>query len=60
MVDHVQITNSHSRTWSPCGTATLVTRWPDLELVPDQEIPFHPNISFRGSHELWVSGRRCA
>jgi cytochrome P450 len=33
----------------------LVTRWPDLELVPGQEIPFHPNISFRGPLELWVS-----
>ena len=25
----------------------LVTRWPELRLEP-QEIPFHPNISFRG------------
>ncbi len=32
----------------------LVSRWPDLELAPDQQIPFHPNISFRGPLELWV------
>ena len=32
----------------------LVTRWPELRLEP-QEIPFHPNISFRGPLELWVS-----
>ena len=31
-----------------------MTRWPDLELVADQAIPFHPNISFRGPLELWV------
>ena len=32
----------------------LVTRWPELRLE-QQEIPFHPNISFRGPLELWVS-----
>jgi cytochrome P450 len=32
----------------------LLTRWPELRLV-EQEIPFHPNISFRGPLELWVS-----
>jgi cytochrome P450 len=32
----------------------LMTRWPDLELTPGQEIPFHPNISFRGPLALWV------
>ncbi len=32
----------------------LVTRWPQLRLEA-QEIPFHPNISFRGPLELWVS-----
>jgi cytochrome P450 len=33
----------------------LLDRWPELALVPGQEIPFHPNISFRGPLELWVS-----
>ena len=32
----------------------LLDRWPGLELVEDQEIPFHPNISFRGPLELWA------
>ena len=32
----------------------LSRRFPRLRLVPDQEIPFHPNISFRGPLALWV------
>ena len=32
----------------------LTARWPELRLVEDQEIPFHPNISFRGPLQLWV------
>jgi cytochrome P450 len=35
--------------------AALMDRWPELRLVEDQAIPFHPNISFRGPMELWVS-----
>jgi hypothetical protein len=35
--------------------AALATRWPDLRLVPDQELTFHPNISFRGPQQLWVT-----
>jgi cytochrome P450 len=35
--------------------AGLMDRWPELRLVEDQTIPFHPNISFRGPMELWVS-----
>ncbi|MFZ0385643.1 MAG: cytochrome P450 [Solirubrobacteraceae bacterium] len=33
----------------------LTSRFPNLELVGDQEVPFHPNISFRGPQSLWVS-----
>jgi cytochrome P450 len=33
----------------------LSARWPGLRLVPGQEIPFHPNISFRGPLALWVT-----
>jgi cytochrome P450 len=33
----------------------LTTRWPELRLVEGQEIPFHPNISFRGPLELWAN-----
>ena len=32
----------------------LAERFPRLRLVPDQEIPFHPNISFRGPLALLV------
>ena len=32
----------------------LATRFPGLRLVDGQQIPFHPNISFRGPLELWV------
>ena len=34
--------------------AGLMDRWPELRLVGEQTIPFHPNISFRGPLELWV------
>jgi cytochrome P450 len=33
----------------------LATRFPGLRLVPDQELTFHPNISFRGPQQLWVT-----
>jgi cytochrome P450 len=33
----------------------LTQRYPQLELVPDQQIAFHPNISFRGPQSLWVT-----
>ena len=33
----------------------LIERWPELRLVEDQTIPFHPNISFRGPLELWAT-----
>jgi len=37
----------------------LTTRFPDLQLVPAQELTFHPNISFRGPQALWATaGRR--
>jgi cytochrome P450 len=32
----------------------LTQRFPGLRLVQEQEISFHPNISFRGPHSLWV------
>jgi cytochrome P450 len=35
--------------------AGLIERWPDLRLVEEQQIPFHPNISFRGPMELWAT-----
>jgi cytochrome P450 len=38
----------------------LVSRFPDLRLVPDQVLDFQPNISFRGPKELWVERTRSA
>ena len=32
----------------------LTRRFPELRLLPDQELSFHPNISFRGPQQLWV------
>jgi hypothetical protein len=32
----------------------LTGRFPRLRLVDDQELSFHPNISFRGPQSLWV------
>jgi cytochrome P450 len=27
---------------------------PDLDLLPDQQLSFEPNIAFRGPRELWL------
>jgi cytochrome P450 len=35
----------------------LSRRFPRLRLVPGRDIPFHPNISFRGPLSLWVDAR---
>jgi cytochrome P450 len=35
----------------------LASRWPSLELVADQRLTYHPNISFRGPLHLWVTER---
>jgi cytochrome P450 len=32
----------------------LTGRFPRLSLVPDQDVPYHANISFRGPQALWV------
>jgi cytochrome P450 len=34
--------------------AALIRAFPRLRLVPDQQLTFHPNISFRGPQALWV------
>ena len=36
----------------------LTRRFPDLRLMPDQELSFQPNISFRGPQQLWVTTAR--
>ena len=35
----------------------LLRRFPGLRLVPGQDVPYHPNISFRGPQALWVSAQ---
>jgi cytochrome P450 len=32
----------------------LTRRYPGLRLVEGQDVPYHPNISFRGPQSLWV------
>jgi len=32
----------------------LTDRFPGLQLMPNQRLTFHPNISFRGPQELWA------
>jgi cytochrome P450 len=36
----------------------LTRRYLDLRLAADQELTFHPNISFRGPQQLWVTTSR--
>jgi cytochrome P450 len=36
----------------------LTRRYPDLRLAAGQELAFHPNISFRGPQQLWVTTSR--
>ena len=36
------------------ATEALAEGFPNLRLIPDQEVAFHPNISFRGPQALWV------
>lgn len=35
----------------------LTNRFPNLRLVPEQMLTFHPNISFRGPQALWADAR---
>jgi cytochrome P450 len=36
----------------------LTRRYLDLRVAADQELTFHPNISFRGPQQLWVTTSR--
>jgi cytochrome P450 len=33
----------------------LAKRFPNLQLIPGEELTFHPNISFRGPQTLWAT-----
>jgi cytochrome P450 len=39
-----------------CALEELTSRFPGLRLL-EHDIPFHPNISFRGPLSLWVDPR---
>jgi cytochrome P450 len=51
---HFCIGSALGRLEASLALAELTRRFPALRLL-DQEIPFHPNISFRGPQALWVA-----
>ena len=52
---HFCIGSALGRLEATLALEELTRRFPDLSLAPaDQEISFHPNISFRGPQILWV------
>jgi cytochrome P450 len=51
---HFCIGSALGRLEAALALEELTTRFPRLELMPGQDIPFHPNISFRGPQALWV------
>jgi cytochrome P450 len=53
---HFCIGSALGRLEASLALEELTRRFPGLRLAPpDQEIPFHPNISFRGPQALFVS-----
>jgi cytochrome P450 len=52
---HYCIGSALGRLEASLALEELTRRFPDLRLgPPDQEVPFHPDISFRGPQVLWV------
>ena len=51
---HFCIGSALGRLEATLALEELTRRFPDLELVAGQEVPYHPNISFRGPQALWV------
>ena len=52
---HFCIGSALGRLEAALALEELTRRFQDLRLAPpDQEVPFHPNISFRGPQTLWV------
>jgi cytochrome P450 len=58
---HRRLRGPTSRAFTPRRTAAMEPRVratvDELRLAGDQQIPFHPNISFRGPLSLWVDPR---
>jgi cytochrome P450 len=52
---HFCVGSALGRLEAQLALAELVKRFPRLKQVDGQEIPFHPNISFRGPLSLWVT-----
>jgi cytochrome P450 len=52
---HFCIGSALGRLEAAAALKGLTSRYPGLRLVPDQDVPYHPNISFRGPRALWVT-----
>jgi cytochrome P450 len=55
---HFCVGSALGRLEATVAIEALQRRFPDLALEPDREIPYHPNISFRGPQQLWVTASR--
>jgi cytochrome P450 len=51
---HFCIGSALGRLEAALALEELTSRFPGLQLMPGQDISFHPNISFRGPQHLWV------
>ena len=52
---HFCIGSALGRLEATLALEELMRRWPQLRLVDSAPMSFHPNISFRGPQQLWVT-----